>query len=477
MKSKLYNYIILFPVFFLCFTLNKSQAQPIDNSIIIELKKQLEKKQIEDTGKVNILTDIAYQYNKVSPYEGIYYAQKALNLSEELGWKKGIIRSNSCIGANYFSLSDFTKAYQYWLISLQVAEEINFNQGIANHLHNIGNVFYSQKNYTKALAYYQKALKFNEKIGNKSLISHAYTNIGNVYNQQKDYALALKYQQNALKIDKELNNKGDIAADEINIGSVYLETGAYQQCIEMFKNALKIKTEIGDKKGATKAYSLIGKTYLHEAKHKTGSKKQDQLQLAKLYLDSATNLATSINNLDLLQLSLADLSQVQELQGNVNISYQTYKKYILLKDSIFSLEKQADIFNIEKRAELEANQRAAEKAEERHLRQQYIQIGGICSFIVLLIGLILLIRNKSINPRIIEMLGTFSVLMVFEFIQLLLHGKISDLTHHNLILMLVCLLGVALIIVPLHHKIELWFKRKLANPKKHKIIKKKISLH
>lgn len=449
-------------IILICIFISSSiTAQKNDSPIIIKLKRELQDYNKNDSGKVNLLTDIAYQYNKVSPYDGIFYAEKALNLSEEINWKKGIIRGNSCIGANYFSLSDFPKAYKYWLISLQVAEDINFTQGIVNHLHNIGNVFFSQKNYPKALAYYFQALKINEKIGNKSLISNAYTNIGNVYAKQGNNQLALKYQQNALQIDKELNNKGDIAADEIYIGSIYLKLGKYIESLNLFKNALEIKRAIGDKNGIAKSYSLVGKAYLHDAQANQDQETGYKLRTARLFLDSAVNVASSINNLDLLQQSLASLSQVQELEGDLSQSFQTYKRYTIIKDSIFSLEKQADIFNLEKRAELEEKQRVAAHEKEKHLRQQYTQIGGICTFIVFLIGFILIIRNKEINHRIIEMLGTFSVLVIFEFVQLLLHGKIADITNHNLILMLVCLLGIALLIVPLHHKIERWFKFKL----------------
>jgi tetratricopeptide (TPR) repeat protein len=441
-----------------------------DSPHIIELKQQLSEHKKEDTGKVNILTDIAYQYNKVSPYDGIEYAQKALQLSEELGWQKGIIRSNSCIGANYFSLSDFSKAYKYWLVSLQVAEEIGFEQGVVNHLHNIGNVFFSQKNYPKALEYYERALKINEAAGNKTLITNAYTAIGNVYAQQKNYPLALQYHKKALLIDEELKNKGDIAADEINIGSVYLDMGEYAQAINKFKNALDTKKELGDKKAMTKAYSLLGKAFLLQDETKNDIEQHQSLLSAGYYLDTAINLATETNNLDLLQQTLATLSQVQERKGKEQEAFKTYKQYTIIKDSVFSLEKQADIFNLEKRAEIEAKLREVEREEEHHRQQQYIQIGGICTFIVLLIAIILLVRNKAINPRLIELLGTFSVLITFEFIQLLLHGKIGELTHHNLVWMLLCLMGVALIIVPLHHKIEHWLKKRLS--KTHQIAKK-----
>lgn len=436
-------------------------AQQLDNPRIVDLKTQLENHKKNDTNKVNILTDIAYEYNKVSPYDGINYAMQAKTLSEDLHWTKGLIRSNSCIGANYFSLSDFSNAYIFWLLSLQLSEDIGFQRGIINHLFNIGNVFLSQKNYPRALEYYNKALVQNDKTGNKQLITNAYTAIGNVYAQMKDYHQALNYHFKALSIDSHLDKKADMAADRINIGALYSDMGEYDKALNMLSNALVVKKENGDQNGIAKAYSLMGKTFLRMAEKLSGQEWTNNLNLAILYIDSASSVAKQIGNLDILQQNLGVLSEAQEKRGDNNGAFKSYKQYIVIKDSIFSLEKQAAIFNLEKKAEIESQKRAAERAEEGHIRLRYLQIGIICIFIILLMTSILIIRKKAVHPKVIEVLGTFSVLITFEFIQLLLHGKIEEITHHNLILMLLCLLGVALIIVPAHHRIEHWIKKKL----------------
>ena len=77
--------------------------------------------------------------------------------------------------------------------------------------------------------------------------------------------------------------------------------------------------------------------------------------------------------------------------------------------------------------------------------------------------MILVLRHKRVNPRVIDILGTLSVLIIFEFIELLLHGQIEKLTHHSLVLTLLCLLLLAGIIIPVHHKIEHWMKKKIGH--------------
>ena len=374
------------------------------------------------------------------------------------------MRANSCMGANYFSLSKFKNAYEYWLKALEIAEDMNYSQGIANHQHNIGNIFMSQKDYDKALHYYTLALNTSEKTGNNQLATNAYTSIGNVYAKMKDYAKALEYHFKALAIDEQLGQKGDIAADKINIGTVYNDLGKYTNALDILAEALQIKKDIGDKNGAAKAYNMTGKVYLYIAKQsKTGADKTQMLKNAVLYLDSAVATDKEIGYLDNLQLSYKYLSEAQEILQDHSAAFESYKGYITIKDSVYSLEKQAEIFNLEKQAEIETEKRQAERIEAEHERKEYIEIGGISLFIIVMILATLLIRHKRINPKVIDILGTFSVLIVFEFIELLLHGKIEALTHHNLTLTLLCLLGLAAIIIPVHHRIDHWMKDKIGS--------------
>jgi hypothetical protein len=64
-----------------------------------------------------------------------------------------------------------------------------------------------------------------------------------------------------------------------------------------------------------------------------------------------------------------------------------------------------------------------------------------------------------------------ALLLVFEFLNLLLHPFLEKITHHSPILMLLSLLSIASLLVPLHHKIEKWAIQKLI--KKNKEIKLK----
>ena len=415
-----------------------------------------------DSTKVKLLNDLSFEYNKISPYDGIRYAMESLEIAEEIKWEYGIARANSCLGANYYSLSDYPNAYKYWLKALTINEELGFKQGIANNLHNIGNIFYSQKNYEKALEYYTRAFKKGEEINNKKLTTNSYTAIGNVYEQLKQYTASLEYHYKALALDEELKLKNNVAADQINIGSVYNEQGNYIKAMDILTTALKIKKNIGDKNGLAKTYYVLGSVYKNMYEHPE-YKRETYLHKSMAYLDSAILISKEIGYLDNLQKSYIALSNVQELNNDSRLALYNYKQYIVIKDSIFSAEKQNEIFNLEKKAEIETKKREQEKAEEEKERTEFLHVAGISSFILILIGLVLLLRHKRVNVRVIEILGTISALVVFEFIELLLHGKIEELTHHNMTFTLLCLLAVAGVIAPIHHRIEHWMKQQIGD--------------
>jgi hypothetical protein len=66
----------------------------------------------------------------------------------------------------------------------------------------------------------------------------------------------------------------------------------------------------------------------------------------------------------------------------------------------------------------------------------------------------------------VEFLNVVVLLMVFEFINLLIHPFLEKITHHSPALMLLALVAIAALIVPLHHKLEHWSINKLVEKNK-----------
>ncbi|MFN5335459.1 MAG: hypothetical protein ACK5BV_09750, partial [Bacteroidota bacterium] len=65
------------------------------------------------------------------------------------------------------------------------------------------------------------------------------------------------------------------------------------------------------------------------------------------------------------------------------------------------------------------------------------------------------------NEKIIRFFGILSLLILFEFLNLLLHPFVGDMTHHSPILMLIIMVFLASFLIPLHNYLEHWISHKL----------------
>ncbi len=141
--------------------------------------------------------------------------------------------------------------------------------------------------------------------------------------------------------------------------------------------------------------------------------------------------------------------------------------YMAAKDSIYSERaiQQTQAMTFED--ELHQQELANEKAQANEQRKENIQYALIAFGIVVLIMLFLLLSRSIItNTRLIQLLSVMALLIVFEFLNLLLHPFIERITHHTPILMLLGLVCIAALLVPLHHRIEHWATNRLIEKNK-----------
>ena len=145
-----------------------------------------------------------------------------------------------------------------------------------------------------------------------------------------------------------------------------------------------------------------------------------------------------------------------------------YQSYIITaKDSLFGQEKNRRLQSLSFDEIIRQQQIAAAKAEiaeERHINIEYVII-SVC-LIAFVILFFLLTQSIIVNEKWIRFLGVLGLLLVFEFINLVIHPFLAGLTHHSPFLMLICLVIIASLLIPLHHSIEHWVTGKLVSKNK-----------
>ncbi len=308
----------------------------------------------EDTDKVKTLNELSWELLNTGDFEtSLQYANSAKNLAEKLAFKNGIANSYNNIGTVYAQQGNYPEALKIFLSALKINEEVNNKEGIAISYGNIGNVYSYQDNYPEALKNISAALKIEEEIGNKQGIAYSYGNIGNIYTNQGNYPEALKNHFADLMIEEEIGDKQGIADSYNNIGNVYNNQGNFPEALKNYFSSLKIQEEIGDKYGMANSFVNLCNVY----------NKMKNYYEAEAYGIKALNLARQIGGLENVKEANEILSEVYENTGSHKRALETYKDYVMSRDSLLNKENTKKIVQTQMQYEFDKKE-AVTKAEQ-----------------------------------------------------------------------------------------------------------------
>jgi len=173
------------------------------------------------------------------------------------------------------------------------------------------------------------------------------------------------------------------------------------------------------------------------------------------------------NNNDFKLKGAGFMRQIYDSLHQPDSAYYYAKKEIELNQIIFNQNNINKIQALAFNEQIRTIEEEASKREKEEQRKQNIQFALIAFGIITLIIIFLLLSRSIItNTKMIEFLGVMARLIVFEFLNLLLHPFLERITHHSPVLMLLGLVCIAAMLVPLHHKLEKWTTTKMVEKNK-----------
>jgi len=101
--------------------------------------------------------------------------------------------------------------------------------------------------------------------------------------------------------------------------------------------------------------------------------------------------------------------------------------------------------------EIEENKKIVKKE-----RKQQLQLLFIAIFIPGFFLFTLLLSRIKIHIRVVKTLGILSLLILFEYLTLLLHPYVTELTKHTPVYEMFIFVSIAAILIPGHHRVEAW---------------------
>lgn len=278
-----------------------------------------------------LLEDIGDYKEAVKLYDSSIVIFKKLNGSA------GIAKASNALGV----LLNYQGKYDEAIKSLQVAynayEKTKNLNGKAMALGNMGLVQTNIQNYDKALNYYKQSLELKVSLNDSLGIAIDHMNIGNAYSLKEDFETALDHLYQSIEMSNLIDDKIGISYCLTSIGEVFIKQEKYVLAEENFIYAMEIQKSISDKKALASSYRSLGTIYL------ILKRTPEAIEVLEKGMLIANELELTPIKIDLYDI----LSEVYEIEGNLELALKFERNFSKLKDSIHLAEKKQELSDID----------------------------------------------------------------------------------------------------------------------------------
>lgn len=332
--------------------------------------------------KFSLLNDLGFEYRLFAPDSTIYYCKQAYELGKKLQVKKNLSKPLSFIGLASAYKGDYKTSFEYHRDAIRVAEEQKDSIQLGYCYNNFGRLFFEQGDLTRAYDNFIKCYEIfkntNEDVG-KAYIARS---LSNLYKSQGDYPKALTMSLHAYRLREKIGEPRPLISALTELGLVYGELKKKDSANICFRRADSLADNIRDyisqaelRMGWAEFLSTNGD--IHEADTLAHNAywmvvnasnyrllprvnllmgqvhyKLQQYDKAMVYLKAMLAL-TNEANLDLQRDAHFYLSQIYEKNGNDERATLHINRYLILKESLQSVELARQIEKLQFQLEIE----------------------------------------------------------------------------------------------------------------------------
>lgn len=307
-----------------------------------------------DIGRVRLMADISTTLYCHNNKLGLEYAAKALNLSDKIGYKKGMALAFHAAGVNYIFRGDFLQAidnltkakiilekeadnamlarcymhiagaHQFVLHSdtaitfankaFQLFAQIKDSTGLAECCHITGLIYQDTGPYDSAIKWFDKGLAISRKLGQQDMSGLLLSELGGSYIAQNNYIKSLTYSFEAMKLLEKING-GFLAVPIGNIGYMYMQIKDYGKAKAYIQKAADVAEKQNDVYRRASSLSLLGAICNEEKK----------------YADALKNFSLSLE----LMKQINNAVEICACYGNIGDTYHKMGDYPHAFDYLF----------------------------------------------------------------------------------------------------------------------------------------------
>jgi tetratricopeptide (TPR) repeat protein len=360
------------------------------------------------------------------------------------------------IAYDYRAFGNTAKSLELNLKATTLAVETGNEKLLNNAALNLAHIYKDQGDYSKALPIYFSVAESSTRLKDYMVQCWAFNSLGQVYLKMNKLDSALMYAQRAYEVVLQIHDIDFSPSILKYLGSIHGKKGNRALAISYFDMAITAAQQTNTIRWKNECYTALAQYYYDI------NQNDSAIVYAKKAIAVVEKTAFSNKCIEPAKLLL------EIYKSNNSDSALKYSEiYRVANDSVFSTKtiQQTQALTFEN--ELKQKELVTLKIKAENQRRQNIQYAlialGIVTFVILFF---LLSHSIVVTEKWISFFGVLGLLIVFEFINLLIHPSLASVTHESPILMLFALVLLASLLIPLHHRMEKWIKEKMTEKNK-----------
>ena len=264
-------------------------------------------------------------YNDIKT--GLKFLLRARDISIELNYSKGLIRSYEILGDIYFLSGNYSEALDYFTKKADILKKEDRQEELASNYLKMSDVCLNSKNFDRSLEYASEAARIANATGNEHVQSRAYYFMAIAVRGKFDYTKALEYTYRSLELSEKSDNNYFAGNCYNAIGDLNEMMGNFQTAFENYKKAEKIYEEHNVHSGLSIVYFNLA------SMHKVFGDYSKALN----YLNKSLEISVEIKNYDMIRenyMGLYGLYNLLKDFKNANNYYMLLNSFTTQNDSL-----------------------------------------------------------------------------------------------------------------------------------------------
>ena len=424
-------------------------AQPLDTlnarlrGLPTDSLEERERKATDPRSKFVVIAKLTSEYLYLGrPEDCMKAAIRGLEVAEPTGNDTLIGRAHFGIGAAFTALSNVNGALKHFNIAFERFQHTGDSLRMGGVCKEIPIVYMRVGDTEGTLRYMRKAQGYGLSEG---IYGRSMSILAKCYLERGDLDSALYYARMADVLKAPGKDPFGYANFQLVLAAVYAARGENDLAEPYYKRSLAVADSSGLPEPLLNAAAGYAKLLIGQGR---GAE-------ALIWARKGYTATEHTKQPSFMVKSITALSDAFAANGMTDSALVYSKLAHAWRDSLTALQNKSQLQNQLFTQELKDREDAKAREEAKQERSRNIQF-GIIGLIVITLGIFLLIfsRTAVVGARAIKNLSLIALLLFFEFINLLVHPFLGELTHHSPILMLLCMAAIAGLLIPLHHRME-----------------------